>query len=262
MIRALAVALALIAAPAVAQERVLRICADPNNLPFSNAAGEGFENRIAEMIADELGAKTEYVWWAQRRGFIRNTLNAGECDLVTGVAAGMEMLATTKPYYRSTYVFVTRKDRGLDIAGFDDPRLKTLTIGVQMVGDDFSNTPPAHALARRRITDNVRGYTLYGDYAEPSPPHLIVQAVARGDVDVAVVWGPLAGYFADKEGADLAVKPVYPVMEAATWPMTFDIAMGVRRQDKDLLAEVNAALEKRKGEIDAVLAAYGVPRVD
>lgn len=193
MLARLTLVLALLAAPAAAQEpvkRQLRVCADPNNLPFSNDKGEGFENRIVELLAEELGAELSYVWWAQRRGFVRNTLNAGNCDLIPGIATGMEMAATTRPYYRSTYVFVTRQDRGLDIASFDDPRLKTLTVGVQLVGDDFSNTPPAHALARRGVVENVRGYMLYGDYAEPSPPQRIVQAVARGEVDVAVVWGP------------------------------------------------------------------------
>jgi mxaJ protein len=262
MMRALLLALALLATPAAAQDRVLRVCADPNNLPFSNDRGEGFENRIVAIVAEELGARVEYVWWAQRRGFIRNTLNAGACDLVPGIASQMEMLATTRPYYRSSYVFVTRKDRALDIESFDDPRLKTLTVGIQMVGDDGSNTPPAHALARRGVTDNVRGYMLYGDYAEPSPPQLIVQAVARGEVDVAVVWGPLAGYFADKEGAPLALRPVTPWLDGATWPMVFDISMGVRKADRPLLREVETALARRKADVDAVLDAYGVPRVE
>ena len=127
----------------------LRVCADPNNLPFSNDRGEGFENKIAELIAAELGAELKYTWWAQRRGFVRNTLKAGDCDLWPGVISGFELLATSRPYYRSTYVFVTREDRDLDIASFDDPRLRQLTIGVQMIGNDAMNTPPAHALARR-----------------------------------------------------------------------------------------------------------------
>lgn len=265
MMRILAMSLALSLAAigvsaAAAPERVLRVCADPNNLPFSNDKGEGFENRIVELVAQDLHARVAYVWWAQRRGFLRNTLNAGECDLVPGVASAMEALATTRPYYRSTYVFVTRQDSGLDIASFDDPRLKRLTIGVQMVGDDFSNTPPAHALARRGVTDNVRGYMLYGDYAEPSPPQRIVQAVARREIDVAVVWGPLAGYFASREGAPLELRPVTPWMDGATWPMVFDISMGVRRGETALLRDVERALAARKGQIDEILTAYGVPR--
>jgi mxaJ protein len=133
---------------AATQGGELRVCADPNNLPFSNDKGEGFENKIVELIARDLGATVVYTWWAQRRGFVRNTLRAQECDLWPGIASGIEMVVATRPYYRSTYVFVTRSDRHLDISSFDDPRLRTLTIGVQMVGNAM-NTPPAHALARR-----------------------------------------------------------------------------------------------------------------
>src|SRR6185437_16735276 len=152
------------AQPASVAAGTLRVCADPNNLPFSNRAQQGFENRIADLIGHELGEPVTYDWWAQRRGFARNTLNADECDLVVGTVAGMEMLATTRPYYRSTYVFVTRRDRHLDIRSLDDPRLRHLRIGVQLIGDDFSNTPPAHALARRGIVQNVRGYPVQGNY--------------------------------------------------------------------------------------------------
>src|SRR5690349_16835567 len=115
---------------------VLRVCADPNNLPLSNQRGEGFENKLAELLAQDLGERVEYTWWAQRRGFFRNTLKAGMCDLVIGVPAGFEMASTTRPYYRSTYVFVSRKDRHLNIASLDDPALRKLKIGVQMIGDD------------------------------------------------------------------------------------------------------------------------------
>ena len=175
-------------------ERVLRVCADPNNLPFSNEREEGFENRLAELLARELGAeRVEYTWWAQRRGFFRNTLNAGLCDVVMGVPSSVELAATTRPYYRSTYVFVTRADRGLDIRSLDDEALRRVRVGVSIIGDDYANAPPAHALAQRGIVGNVVGFSVYGDYAQPNPPARIVEAVAAGDVDVAVVWGPLAG---------------------------------------------------------------------
>ncbi len=131
------------------RERALRVCADPNNLPFSNRAGEGFENKLAELIAREQHARLDYVWWAQRRGYVRNTLNAGSCDLWPGVASSLEMLATSRPYYRSTYVFVTRTGDRLSGLTLDDARLRRLRLGVQLVGDDGSNTPPAEALARR-----------------------------------------------------------------------------------------------------------------
>lgn len=241
--------------------RTLKVCADPNNLPFSNRAGEGFENKLADMVARELHAKIEYVWWAQRRGYVRNTLKDRRCDVWPGVATQLDMLATTRPYYRSTYVFVTRADRNLDIASFDDPRLKHLTIGVQMVGNDAQNTPPAHALARRGIIGNVRGYMLYGDYAKPNPPAGIIEAVDRGEIDAAVVWGPLAGYFASKSAHPLRIAPVQPWLDGPQWPMVFDISMGVRRGDAKLKAELDQALERRGGEVKALLTSYGVPTV-
>ena len=164
----------------------LRVCSDPNNLPFSNDKGEGFENRIAALLARDLGTSVQYTWWAQRRGFIRNTLNAGLCDVVIGLPHGMEAAATTRPYYRSTYVFVTRSSRSLKIRSFDDAALRRLRIGVQIVGDDGANSPPAHALSRRHVVDNIVGYSVYGDYQSSSPPSRVVTAVAHGEVDIAV----------------------------------------------------------------------------
>lgn len=249
----------LLACVSAVQARELRVCADPNNLPFSNDRGEGFENEIIGLVAKSLQAEVAYTWWAQRRGFVRNTLKAGDCDVWPGVLSGLETLATTRSYYRSTYVFVTRADRGLDIASFDDPRLRTLTIGVQMVGNDAQNTPPTHALARRGITANVRGYMLYGDYSRPNPPARIIDAVADGEVDVAVVWGPLAGFFAATSPQPLRLTPVSPAMDGPQWPMVFDIAMGVRRGEPTLKAELDHALVENKAAIAAILARYHVP---
>jgi mxaJ protein len=263
MPRRLDVLLAVVAAASLAaggaSARELRVCADPNNLPFSNDRGEGFENKLMELVARDLGATLHYTWWAQRRGYVRNTLKAGDCDVVPGVAAGVDMLATTRPYYRSTYVFVTRADRPLGLHSFDDPRLRRLTIGVQMIGDDFSNTPPAHVLANRGIVRNVRGFMLYGDYAKPSPPESIVKAVADAKVDVAVVWGPLAGYFARREAQPLTLTAVDRPREAAVYPMAFDIAMGVRKGDAALRRELDRIIERRQGEISALLRSFGVP---
>jgi mxaJ protein len=240
--------------------RELRVCADPNNLPFSNRKLEGFENRLAEIFARDLGAGVRYTWWAQRRGFFRNTLKAGTCDVVLGVPASLEMVAPTRPYYRSTYVFVYRKDRGIHVRSFDDPALRKLRIGVQVAGDDGANMPPVHALAARGIIDNVRGYTLYGDYARPNPPARIVDAVAAGEVDVAVVWGPLAGYFAPREPVPLVLVPVEPQIDLPFLPFVYDIAVGVRRGDERLRGELDAILERRQPEIEALLDRYGVPR--
>jgi mxaJ protein len=246
-------------APVAAED--LRICADPNNLPFSNEQRKGFENAIAELLARDLGMTPRYVWWAQRRGNLRQTLNAGKCDVVPGIASGMEMVATTRPYYRSTYVFVTRAASGAPPASFDDPRLAHWMIGVQMIGDDGANTPPAHALSRRGLTGNVRGYPLYGDYSQPNPPAAIIDAVAHGDIDVAVAWGPTAGYFAKHAAVPMKVTPVSPWLDGPQWPMVFDISMGVRKDDLALRRRLDDALEKHRGDIDKVLRTYGVPLV-
>jgi quinoprotein dehydrogenase-associated probable ABC transporter substrate-binding protein len=263
MTRALALAVLVLvtAAAAPAAPAPLRVCADPNNLPFSNARGEGFENRVAELLARELGTRVEYTWWAQRRGFVRNTLGAGACDLIVGVPVGWDPVLATRPYYRSTYVFVWRRDRALDVRSLDDPRLHRLRVGVQLVGDNGVNTPPAHALAARGIVDNVRGYSVYGDYGTANPSTAILDAVVRGDVDVAVVWGPLAGYFADRLGAALDWAPVTPAAEPPALRFTFAIAAGVRKTDAALRDGVQAALDRRAGEVAAILDTYAVPRV-
>lgn len=241
---------------------VLRVCADPNNLPFSNQRLEGFENKIAELLAQDLGERVEYTWWAQRRGFFRNTLKAGMCDVVIGVPSGFEMALTTKPYYRSTYVFLSRKDRHVDVKSFDDPVLKKLRIGVQIIGDDQSNAPPAHALTRRNIVDNVKGFTLYGDYSQPDPPARIVDAVEKGDIDLAIVWGPLAGFFAKESRVPMEVVPVSPQIDQPFLPFVFDISMGVRRGDQELRDELDQFLEKRRPEIEQILKDYRVPAVE
>jgi mxaJ protein len=240
---------------------VMRVCADPNNLPFSNRAQEGFENRIAELVAADRGARLEYTWWAQRRGFVRNTLGAGACDVVMGLPSGFELARTTRPYYRSSYVFVSKQDRRLRLASLDDPRLRRLKIGVQIIGDDFTNSPPAHALSNRGIVGNVVGFSVYGDYARPSPLSTIVGAVERGEVDAAIVWGPAAGYFARGAPHGLELQPVSPRADPSL-PFVFDIAMGVRRGDAALYAELNDVIARRQADIDRILAEYGVPRVE
>jgi mxaJ protein len=248
--------------PGSPDSRVLRVCSDPNNLPFSNAKQEGFENKIADVVGAELGRKVEYTWWAQRRGFVRNTLNAGTCDLVVGTVSGAEMLDTTRPYYKSTYVFVSRRDRHIDVKSFDDPRLRRLRIGVQLIGDDFANTPPAHALSNRGIVRNVVGYPVYGDYRQANPAARVMNAVEQGDVDVAVVWGPLAGYFARRSPTPLTVVPVNPKVDLPYLPFVFDIAMGTRRTDSTFRHQVDDIIERRQATIDSILGAYGVPRAD
>jgi mxaJ protein len=241
--------------------RELRVCADPNNLPFSNQRLQGFENQLADLIAQEMKVAVRYTWWAQRRGFIRSTLNAGLCDVVMGVPSSFELALVTRPYYRSTYVFLSRKDGGPSVRSFDDPVLHDLKIGVQIIGDDYANSPPAHALTQRGVIGNLIGYTVYGDYREDSPPARIVRAVADGEVDLAVVWGPLAGYFAPRQRVPLAMVPVSPQIDLPFLPFVYDISMGVRRGDTALQQKLDDILVRRKPDVDALLDRYGVPRV-
>jgi len=240
--------------------RVFRVCADPNNLPYSNEKQQGFENKIASLIAHDLGARVQYMWWPQRHGFVRNTLRTGQCDCIIGVPSNFELASATQPYYRSSYVFVSRRDRHLDIRSLDDPRLHRLRVGVQMIGNDHVNSPPAHALSKRGIINNVAGYTVYGDYRAQAPGRDIVDAVARDDVDVAIVWGPQAGYFARQQRVPLDIVPLSPQIDLPYLPFVFDISMGVRRGDplRDVL---DREIDRRRPDIDRILDAYGVPRV-
>jgi mxaJ protein len=236
----------------------LRVCADPNNLHFSNDRLEGFENRLAEVVAAEFGTTVQYTWWAQRRGFLRHTLNAGLCDIVMGLPSTLESVKVTRPYYRSTYVFVTRRADGFQFRSFDDPGLRRLRIGVPMIGEDGANAPPAHALSRRGI--NVIGFSVYGDYATANPPARLIEAVANGHVDLAIAWGPLAGFFAVRQDVPLDVAPVEPSSDTASLPMSFDISVGVRWGDVALLTRLEQVLDRRRRDIDTILAQYHVPR--
>jgi len=249
---------ASLAAPAQAAG-AFRVCADPNSLPFSNQRGEGFENKLAELFARDLGERVTYTWWAERRGFIRHTLKAGDCDVLMEVPVGLGGVETTRPYYRSGYVFVSRRDRGLDIAAMTDPRLRRLKIGVQLIGNDGFNTPPAHALADLGIRDNVVGYTVYGDYRRPNPPAAVIDAVASGAVDIAAVWGPLAGYFAHRSTVPLVVTPIADAARFAPLVFEFDMAIGVRKGDDGRRSEIDALIARHKEEIAALLRDYNIP---
>jgi mxaJ protein len=245
-----------------ANENTLRVCADPNNLPFSNREREGFENKLADLVAQKLGLSVSYTWWAQRRGFIRNTLKAKDCDVVMGVPAHYDLVETTAPYYRSSYVFVTRADRNLQIASLEDPILKTLKIGVHLIGDDGNNTPPAHVLGQQGMTQNVIGFMIYGDYREPSPPARLIEAVEKGELDIAAAWGPLAGYAAQHSSVPLRVSLIDDDGHFAPLRLQFDIAMGVRHGDHALREKLDRVIAESKPEIEALLRSYGVPLVN
>jgi mxaJ protein len=237
--------------------RELRVCADPNNLPFSNERGEGFENRLASLIAEDLGARVTYTLSPQRRGFIRETLKAGRCDVVMGVPTKLDMLLTTKPYYRSGYVFVHAPGTAR-VASLDAPELRGMRIGVPLVGDDGANPPPVLALAERGLVANVRGYSVYGDYREESPPADLIRGLRRGEIDVAIAWGPLAGYYAAAAPAlELTPLPEKDAPQGLTF--SFDISMGVRKGDQALAAELDGALSRRRDAIVKILDEYRVP---
>ncbi len=256
--RCLSIALVAALGCLTAYAGVFRVCADPNNLPFSNDKGEGFENKIAELIAGKLGDKLEYTWWSQRKSFVKNSLDQGRCDAVIGVPSTLESITATRPYYRSTYVFVSRHDRALGITSLQDARLDRCRIGIHVVGDDYA--PPAVALARRGITANVIGFSLFGEYGEPNPPAKIIDAVARGDLDVAIVWGPLAGYFAKNASTPLDIVPVSPALFLAV-PFTYDISVGVHKGDEVLKDKLKDVLENESVPIEKILSEYGVPQV-
>jgi mxaJ protein len=250
--------LVIAASSAFATERpLLRVCADPDNMPFSNRQAQGFENKVAELLAAKLGAKLEYAWWAERKSFA-SSLEQGRCDLVMGIPSSISSVATTRPYYRSSYVFISRKDRGLRISSLNDPRFADWRVGVQVVGENYA--PPAAALAHRGITKNIVGFSLFGKYGEENPPRKIIDAVAHGDIDVAIVWGPFGGYFAQRERAALDVVPVSPAT-FLTIPFTYDISAAVRKGNDALEQALNTAIEADSAEIERILADYDVPRI-
>jgi mxaJ protein len=246
--------------PAQAQDWEMRVCAEPDNLPYSNKQEEGFENRIAEIIAQELHAKLTYVWLPQyqSRATVRNVLNRdGECDMIMGITDGHPGFLTSAAYYRTSYVFLYREDSTFEIRSLDDSVLGELQIGVHVQVGGSGVSPGTHALVSRGLIRNQVGFT--PDYSNPSPLSSIVEAVAEGKVDVAIVWGPVAGYFAKQQPIRLELVPVTPEIDLPFMPMVFPISIGVRPGDEALRDELNVALARRWDEIQAILEAYGVP---
>ena len=229
----------------------LKVCADPEALPFSNRAQQGFENKLADMLARDMHAHLTYTWQRLGRGFVRNVLNKSECNVVLGIPSNFRHMLTTEAYYRSTYVFVTRKSRNLRLASFDDPRLRRMHVGVQVVGEEYA--PPAIALGRRGLVSNIVGFDNSGPAAES-----VMRAVQSGKVDAAVVWGPLAGYFAKAHPGTLELTPA-PEVDIPALPLTFMISMGVRKGNTQLRDRLNTFLKMHKREIEHLLGFYGVP---
>lgn len=237
----------------------LRVCADPNNLPYSNAAEAGFENHIAAIIASEMGLELQYTWWPQRRGFLRHTLNAGKCDLVLGVPERFELAQTTQPYYSSTYVLLTRQDDHLDLGSLQDEVLRDLRIGVHVIGDDYASIPPVAVLAERGMARDLYGYSIYGDYSQPDPTRDLIDALVAGEIDVAIAWGPIAGYFSQQAAAPVEMIPLADANQRL--PMRFAISMAVRKGNDVLHDHIESVLHARREDIQSVLRQYDVPMV-
>ncbi|HEX6111007.1 MAG TPA: quinoprotein dehydrogenase-associated putative ABC transporter substrate-binding protein [Geminicoccaceae bacterium] len=232
----------------------LRVCADPNNLPFSNEAGEGFENKIAELLAEDLGVDLAYTWHPQVIGFVRNTLGARACDLVIGIVTTSELMQNTNPYYRSSYALVQRADAAAKVTSLADPKLSQLRIGA------VAQTPPIDVLARQGLLKNVAPYHLMVDTRFESPGREMVEDVAAGELDVGVLWGPIAGYWAKQQSVPLEVVPITGENTGAR--MDFRITMGLRRNEPQWKGILNEFLSKHKAEIQQILLDYGVPLLD
>jgi quinoprotein dehydrogenase-associated probable ABC transporter substrate-binding protein len=254
--------------PGPGQDKVLRVCQDPNNLPFSNRAEAGFENRIAALLAQELGWKLEHTWFPQRIGFIRNTLRAKvdntdryKCDLVTGVPAGFELAATTRPYYHSSYALVYVKGKGLDgVHSLDDlAALKPEQRGRLRFGA-FTASPVTGWLVQNRLMEQVDWYQAQSGDAEQYPGQIVERDLASGKIDVAFVWGPIAGYFARTTRSAPIVA--VPLASRPGMKLDFEIAMATRHGDKEFRHRIDQLIDANRSKISAILDEYGVPQLD
>jgi quinoprotein dehydrogenase-associated probable ABC transporter substrate-binding protein len=235
--------------------KTLRVCADPNNLPFSNEKGEGFENKIAQLLAGKLGKDLAYAFYPGATGFIRNTLNAHLCDVVLGAPQGNDLVQPTNPYYRTTYAIVTRASSDLsDLKSLDDPRLREKGRRIGLI----ANTPPGNLLAANGLMGAVKPYALMVDTRVESPSAQMIADLEKGDIDIAVLWGPFAGYYAKRSSGGLIVTPI---LDGPGARMSFRIAFGVRRSDQSWKRELNAFIAQSRAGIDEILKEYGVPLI-
>ncbi len=229
----------------------LRVCADPNNLPFSNEAEEGLENRVIDLLAEELGKEVRYTWFPQSVGFVRNTLRLRQCDLISGITTTSEKVQNTNPYYQSAYAIVQRASVQPPITSMGDERLKSLKLGV------VAGTPPADILAANQLLSNLKPYHLVADTRRNAPARNAVMDVASGETDVAFIWGPIAGFFAKESDEPLLVIPL--LEEDNRVRMNYRVSMAVRFNETDWKHTVNAALAKIQPQVDSILQDYGVP---
>ncbi|MEO3998292.1 substrate-binding domain-containing protein [Mesorhizobium sp. CAU 1732] len=236
---------------------VLRVCADPSNMPFSDESGKGFENRLAELVAEKTGRKSvAYTWFPMATGFVRNTLRANRCDIIMGYAQGDELVQNTNAYYRSTYVLVFKKGGGLDdVKTIEDPKLADKKIGI------VGGTPPSANMATAGLMKKAKNYPLMVDTRfAPSMAEVMIKDMLDGVIDVAVLWGPMAGYYARESGADLAIVPLVKGKTGSR--VTYRITMGVRPSDQEWKRTLNRVIKENQEEINNILLEYNVPLID
>jgi quinoprotein dehydrogenase-associated probable ABC transporter substrate-binding protein len=236
---------------------ILRVCADPSNMPFSDESGEGFEDKLAQMVAAGTGRKSvAYTWFPSVMGFVRNTLGANRCDIVMGYAQGDELVQNTNAYYRSAYVLIYKK--GGDLAGVEtlvDPKLKDKRLGV------VEGTPPTASMAKTRLLEKAKIYPLMIDTrAAPSMAEVMMRDMQAGEIDAAVVWGPMAGYYAARSDVEMTVVPL--IHEKGGQRMIYRITMGVRPSDQNWKRTLNTFIKENQPKIDKLLLEYGVPLLD
>jgi quinoprotein dehydrogenase-associated probable ABC transporter substrate-binding protein len=235
--------------------KVLRVCADPRNLPFSDESEAGFENKLAHLLADKLGKGLAYAWYPQAPGFVRNTLGAHRCDLVMGYPQGNDLVQSTNAYYRTTYALLFRPGNGLDgIDRLDDPRLKGRHIGI------VAGTPPATVLTALGLMAEAKPYSLVVDTRVASSAEDMVRDIRTGSIDAGVLWGPLAGYHARRDEPRLTVVPL--LHEKAGTRFIYRITMGVRSSDQEWKRALNRLIQENQAEINKILLDYGVPLLD
>lgn len=235
--------------------KVLRVCADPRNLPFSNEQGEGFENKLAEFLAAKLQKKIDYMYFPQATGFVRMTLGAHRCDVIMGFPQGDDLVQGTNPYYRTAYALVAKQGSGLeDVTALDDARLKGKHIGI------VAGTPPATDMAVNGLMSNAKPYPLMIDTRFDSSAGAMIDDLNKGAIDAAILWGPMAGFYAKKSNPPLHVTPL--VHEKSGPQLVYRIGMGVRRADQNWKRMLNRLIQENQSEINKILVEYGVPLLD
>jgi quinoprotein dehydrogenase-associated probable ABC transporter substrate-binding protein len=235
--------------------KVLRVCADPRNLPFSNEKGEGFENKLAELFADKLQKKLDYMYFPQATGFVRMTLGAHRCDVIMGFPQGDELVQGTNPYYRTAYALVVKPGSGLDdVVALEDGRLKGKHIGI------VAGTPPATNMAANGLMMNAKPYPLMIDTRFDSSAEAMIGDLLSGQIDAAILWGPMAGFYANKANPPLHVTPL--VKETTGPRLVFRIGMGVRQADQNWKRLLNRLTQENQPAINKILLDFGVPLLD